>query len=259
MTGTCRGCRWIVAALLTVLAGQPAAAQAIRATARDEASGIPLAEAMVRVHAADGALAAAGFTDSNGTVVLRVQEPGTYRVEARRAGYHVAQVGDVAVTDGASPVEIRMARRPFIMDTVLVVGQRRDERGRHGFERRRLTGEGVFLDSAYLAQRSGAASYAADLLRGVPGMYIVSRGIGERVPRSERGWKCMVLLLDGRPVELNFRDGGRRELHHIIGPRDVKSVEVYREFSEVPPEFRPYAQRGMYNCGVYLYWTRAGW
>ncbi|HEU0079529.1 MAG TPA: carboxypeptidase regulatory-like domain-containing protein, partial [Longimicrobiaceae bacterium] len=252
---TCRAWRWILAAGFVLLAAQPAAAQAIRATARDAASGAPVAEAMVRVHAADGTLAAAGFTGLDGVVVLRVRQPGTYAVQVRRAGYHAAEVGDVAVTDGAAAVEIRMAQRPFSLDTVVVMGQRPDERGRHGFERRRLTGDGVFLDSAYLAQRSGAAGFAADLLRGVPGVYIVSQGINERMPRSERGWKCMVLLLDGRPVELVFRDGGRRDLHHIIGPRDVKSVEVYREFSEVPPEFRPYAQQGMFNCGVFLYWT----
>lgn len=54
-------------------------------------------------------------------------------------------------------------------------------------------------------------------------------------------------------------DGGRRELHHILGPRDVKSVEVYREFDEVPPEYRQYAESSGGNCGLYLYWTRAGW
>lgn len=258
MTITCRGWGFILATL-AVFAARPAAGQSVRASARDAATGAPVAEAMVRVHAADGTLAAAGFTGRDGLVVLRVRAPGTYTVQARRAGYHAGEVAEVAVAGEGAQVEIRMAQRPFTMDTVVVVGQLANERGRQGFERRRLTGEGVFLDSAYLAQRNRRASYAADLIAGVPGMYLVSRGISERVPRSERGWRCMVMLLDGRPLELNFLDGGRRELHQIIGPMDVKSVEVYREFAEVPPEFRQYAQRGMYNCGVYLYWTRVGW
>jgi hypothetical protein len=50
-----------------------------------------------------------------------------------------------------------------------------------------------------------------------------------------------------------------RELHHVIGPRDIKAVEVYREWSEVPPEFQRYASNGMYRCGAYLYWTQARW
>lgn len=36
-------------------------------------------------------------------------------------------------------------------------------------------------------------------------------------------------------------------------------MEVYREFSEVPGEFQMYATQGIYNCGMYLYWTRARW
>jgi len=102
-------------------------------------------------------------------------------------------------------------------------------------------------------------AFAGDLLRGVPGIYVLRAGAGESVPRSTRGWRCMVLLLDGRPVQLVFADGGRRDLHHIIGPRDVKAVEVYREFDEVPREFRREVQRGGGNCGAVLYWTRVGW
>jgi hypothetical protein len=69
----------------------------------------------------------------------------------------------------------------------------------------------------------------------------------------------MVLLLDGFPLGLRFDDGGSRELHHVVGPRDIQGVEVYREFREVPREFSEYATNGRYNCGVYLYWTRARW
>ncbi|HEX6372112.1 MAG TPA: carboxypeptidase-like regulatory domain-containing protein [Longimicrobium sp.] len=243
--------------VLAALAARPAAAQSIRAVARDAATGAPVAEAMVRVEAADGSLAAADFTDAAGVVVLRLRQPGTYRVEARRSGYHPASV-EVQAGGARVQAEIRMTQRPFTMDTVVVMGQLPNERGRQGFERRRALGEGVFLDSAYLSQRSGRAAYAGDMLRGVPGLYLQRRA-GATVPRSERGWGCMVMLLDGRPFPLSFRDGGRRELHQVLGPRDVKAVEVYREFNEVPPEFRQYADTGPVRCGVYLYWTRVRW
>ncbi|HEY0020104.1 MAG TPA: TonB-dependent receptor [Longimicrobium sp.] len=254
---TNRGRRWL-GAVLAVLAAGPAAAQSVRAVATDAATGAPVAEAMVRVEAADGSLAAAGFTDEQGTVVLRVRRPGTYRVQARRSGYTVAEVAAVEVGRPQAGVAIAMTQRPFALDTVVVYGQRRNERGRQGFERRRSLGLGVFLDSAYLEQRSGGAAYAGDLLRGVPGLYVERQGRGGTRPRSQRGWRCMVMLLDGVPVP-QFRAGTRRELSHIIGPRDVKAVEVYREWSEVPPEFQQYASEGIYNCGVYLYWTRASW
>jgi hypothetical protein len=253
-----RGWRCLLMAAFLALGAHPAAAQSILAVVRDAATGAPVAEAMVRAEAADGSLAAAGFADAAGVVVLRVRQPGPYRVAARRSGYDDASV-QVQAVGRQVQAEIRMAQRPFTMDTVVVMGQLPDESGRQGFERRRAMGEGVFLDSAYLDRRAGVVAFAGDLLRGVPGVYVVRRGLGESVPRSERGWKCMVMLVDGRPVELRFLDGGRRDLHHIIGPRDVKGVEVYREFAEVPPEFRQYATSGMFNCGVYLYWTRARW
>jgi hypothetical protein len=254
---TCRG-RWcILAAVLALLIAGPAAAQSIRAVARDAATGAPVSEAMVRVEAQDGSVAAAGFTDASGTVVLRVRRAGPYRVQAARTGYAPASVG-VEVGGAEARVELAMSQRPFALDTVVVFGVPRDERGRQGFERRRALGLGVFLDSAYLEPRMGGAPYVGDMLRGVPGVYLRRVG-GATVPRSVRGWRCMVLLLDGFPLGLRFDDGGGRELHHVVGPRDIKGVEVYREYSEVPREFRQYATNGRYNCGVYVYWTRARW
>ncbi|HEY0020103.1 MAG TPA: carboxypeptidase regulatory-like domain-containing protein [Longimicrobium sp.] len=247
----------ILAGLFAVLSAAPAAAQTIRASAVDAATGAPLAEAMIRVEAEDGSLAAAGFTRSDGSVTLRVRRPGPYRVQATRSGYHPGAVA-VQAAGGEVRVAVRMAQRPFALDTVVVFGQTRDERGRQGFERRRSLGLGVFLDSAYLEPRMGGAAYVGDMLRGVPGTYL-QRGRGVTVPRSLRGWRCMVMLIDGYPLSMRFDDGGSRELHHVIGPTDIKSVEIYREWSEVPPEFQRWANNGFNNCGVYLYWTRAGW
>jgi hypothetical protein len=250
----------LLAALATVSATSAAAAQTVRATATDASTGAPVAEALVRVESADGTLVAAGFTAGNGVVVLRVRGAGTYRVQARRAGYRDETVAGL-VLGGADemPVALRMAQRPFAIDTLVVIGRSEDERGRDAFERRRAMNEGVFLDSAYLEPRSGTAPFVGDMLRGVPGIYLRRYSISETFVRSERGWRCMVLLVDGRPLQLSFLDGGRRELHHAIGPRDVKAVEVYREFSEVPREFHRYVDRAGGNCGAILYWTRAGW
>lgn len=258
MRATC-GARWwsLAAALAAVLAANAAAAQSIRAVARDAVTGAAVAEAMVRVETADGTLVGAEFANEDGVVVLRVRAPGRYLVEVRRAGYYDATV-PVEAGGGQVQTEVRLARRPFSLDTVVVYGQRADERGREGFERRRATGPGVFLDSAYLAQRSGRVAFVGDMLNGIPGTY-TRRGWGVTAIRSLRGWRCMVMLLDGRPFGFGFADGGFRELHQVLGPTDVKGVEVYREWSEVPPEFRDYADNGMYRCGVYIYWTRARW
>lgn len=256
MTKTCRA-RWSLLAATAVLGAQPAAAQSIRTVVRDAVTGAPVAEAMVRVETADGRVVAADFADAAGVVVVRVPQPGAYLVEARRGGYYDAAV-QVAAGGGEAQAVVAMAQRPFGLDTVVVIGRRPGERERDGFERRRSMGDGVFLDSAYLAARSGRVAYVGDMVAGVPGVYL-RRGAGITVVRSLRGWRCMVMLLDGNVVEFGFRDGGSRELHQMVGPGDIKGVEIYREYSEVPPEFQRLAHVGMYRCGIYAYWTRARW
>jgi hypothetical protein len=265
MTMTRTGWRCVLAAALAVIAAGPAAAQAVRVTAADSTGGAPLAEALVRVEAEDGSLAGAGFTAADGSVVLRVRQPGTYRVWAERSGYLRGEVAGITVVRGApTPVTVRLGRRPFALDTVMVV-TRADrlmgmESGRDGFARRRSYGLGVFLDSAYVTARRPRTSYAIDLLGGIPGIRLMNVSRSERFARSDRGWKCLKLLLDGQPLNLNLPGSGpRRELNHVIGTRDVVSVEVYREFSEVPPEFHVYTQNGIYNCGLILIWTRSMW
>lgn len=255
------GSRLLPAVVLVLLAAAPAAAQSVRAVATDAATGAPVPEVLVRVEGADGS-ARAAFTDAAGAVTVRVRAGGTYRIRAERSGYHEAVLSGVAVAaDGVTAVAVRMRQRPIGIDTVTVIARSEDERGRDGFERRRLNGQGVFLDSSYLEPRIQRVPFVGDLLRGVPGV-TVGRTPGRyttAVPRSLRGYKCMVMLIDGRPLPLRFADGGGRELHHVIGPRDIKGVEVYREWSEVPPEFQRYASNGVFRCGVYVYWTRARW
>lgn len=247
--------RWsLVAAAAAALAASSANAQTIRATVVDATTGAPVAEALVRVEAADGTLVASGFVNEGGVVVLRVGRPGPYRVRAQRSGYDEAAV---RVEAGGAQVaaELRLARRPFVLDTLVVYGRPRNERGRQGFERRRSLGLGVFLDSAVLAERSRGAIYPVDVLRGVPGLRLSNPRGRSTVARSVRGWGCMVTLVDGHPMNFVYP----REMHHFMEATDMIGVEVYREFSEVPEEFRIHAQSGIYSCGIIAYWTRVRW
>src|SRR5215213_6860990 len=139
---------------LLLLAAAPAAAQTVRVSVADAATGAPVAGAMVRVENAAGELARAGFSDAQGTVLLAIAQPGRYVVRATRTGYSPAvEVAEVGAS-GETAVGLRMPARPVALDTVTVVGARRGERevGRQTFERRRLTGNGIYLDSAYVAQ-----------------------------------------------------------------------------------------------------------
>jgi hypothetical protein len=237
-----------------LLAASPAAAQTVRVTVTD-AAGAPVAGAMVRVEDASGALAQAGFADARGEVQLRLEEGGRYAVGATRAGYQRGVEAVTVAPSGQTPVTIRLAARPLVLDTVTVVGARDREVGRETFERRRMTAGGIYLDSAYVARRR--ATYPGDLLYSIPGIEVVAeRRSGVRRPVTRMGSRCLVYLVNGLP----FYGGWPRwvPLEETLRRTDVVAVEVYREFSEVPRELHRYAwSRG--QCGVVVYWTEDGW
>lgn len=279
-------------ALSGALLASPAAAQAVRATVVDAGTGAPLPESLVRVEAEDGTLLGATFTRDDGTAVIRLRQrdAGTVRVVVQRGGYDPAGQPVAVEERGTAGVQLRIAQRPFTMDTLEIIARSENERGRDAFERRRLMHEGVFLDSAYLKGRR--AIRLADLVVGVPGLATWA-GPDGRQARSTRGWRCMTVLVDGRrvppaaytisaldrrlfsgnmvamQVSNERRENERRmqplasgrSLDRMIYPRDVVAMEVYREFSEVPPEYREPSreENGIYRCGVIAYWTRARW
>ncbi|MBW3572969.1 MAG: carboxypeptidase-like regulatory domain-containing protein [Gemmatimonadetes bacterium] len=247
--------RRVLSLCAALVAAAPCAAQAVRVTVSDAASGAPVPGAMVRVEDAAGELAQAGFTSGNGEVRLRLDDPGPYVVSATRAGYgHAGEAVRVAPS-GETPVALRLSARPVVLDTVTVVGSTGPEVGRQTFERRRATGNGVYLDSAYVARRR--ATWPGDLLYSVPGIDVYAEGrTAYRRPRSRRGNRCLRYLVNGLP----FYGGWPRwvALEQTLRRSDVVAVEVYREASEVPPELQRLAwTRG--RCGVVVYWTKDGW
>jgi hypothetical protein len=245
--------RAALALCLLLLAAAPAASQTVRVTVSDAATGAPVAGAMVRVEDATGALAQAGFADARGQVELRLEEGGRYSVGASRSGYRpVAEA--VSVAPGApTAVTLRLASRPLLLDTVTVVGAAEREVGKETFERRRLTAGGIYLDSAYVARRR--ATYPGDLLYSIPGIDVVAeRRSGVRRPVTRMGSRCLAYLVNGLP----FYGGWPRfvPLEQTLRRTDVVAVEVYREYTEVPRELRPWIRS---QCGVIVYWTEDGW
>ena len=136
-----------------LFAALPAASQTVRVTVADAASGAPVEGAMVRVETVVGELAQAGFTDRRGEVRLRLDDPGQYAVSASRAGYVPGSDAVSVAPSGETAAALRLSARPFALDTVTVVGRTGREVGRETFERRRATGNGIYLDSAYVARR----------------------------------------------------------------------------------------------------------
>lgn len=242
--------------LLGLLAPGGLNAQELRVTVTDRGNGAPVAGAMVRVENEAGILVRAGFTNARGVVRLRT-DTGRFLVSAARTGYQPGNA-QVEVGDGEAALDVRLAPSPFALDTVKVIGQATGpELGRQTFERRRASGLGVFLDSAYVAQKR--ATHPGDLLYSIPDIAVYASPRdrnGYRRPHSTRGWRCLVTLVDGLP----YYGGWPRfvPLEMALRRAEIVAVEVYRDIHEVPPELQEYAW-GDRRCGLVLYWTRYGW
>jgi hypothetical protein len=232
-------------------------AQAVRATVTDAATGAPVAAAMVRLETETGTLAEAEFTDARGTVRLRVRNPGRYVLSAERSGYERERSVLLLRMDEEAPVALRMRPSPLALDTLRVVGVATGpEMGSETFSRRRSSGRGIFLDSAYVARRD--AVWPGDFLRSVPGIEVrlMSGRGGYRRPTTRMGGRCLATLVNGLPYYGGWP--GSVNLERTLQASNVVAVEVYREYAEVPPELRRYArQRGA--CGLIVYWTEDGW
>ena len=264
---------WLAALLLQLVFAGAAAAQDVLVTVRDGRTAAPVAAAMVRVEDAAGVTARAGFTRPDGTLRLRLRA-GEYTAFVRRAGYLETSV-PLRVGTGTTALEVPLRPRPFILDTVLVVGQAEgEERGRDAFLRRSRTENGVFLDPAYLTQRYHSR-YVGDLLYGVPDVVVMepactghTRGksarmgcagrLSPRKPVSTRGWGCFTTLLNGRPPEMGSFDPdyGHDQIDFWYRPRDMVGVEIYFVPGEIPDELRRFSEP---HCGMINYWTRNRW
>jgi len=240
---------------ILLLAAAPGAAQTVRVSVVDQASGGPVAGAMVRVEAEDGDLAQAGFSDEHGEIELRLDDPGRYAVGAARAGYLPGADTVEVQASGRATTVLRLRPRPLALDTVTVVASREREVGKQTFERRWAAGNGIYLDSAYVERRR--VLFPGELLSSVPGIEVLAEhGTGVRRPVTRRGNQCLAYLVNGLPFYGGWPRWG--PLEQTLRSGDVVAVEVYREFDEVPAELQRHA-RARGRCGLIVYWTEDGW
>ncbi|HVH13224.1 MAG TPA: carboxypeptidase-like regulatory domain-containing protein [Longimicrobium sp.] len=250
--------RLLASALLAaaVFAAAELPAQGVRATVTDVA-GAPVDGALVRLESETGRLVQAGFTDARGAVRLQHRDPGRYVLSAERSGYDRTQATLLLRIDADTPVSLRMPASPLTLDTLRVATEATGpEVGAETFRRRRSSGRGIYLDSAYVAQRN--AVWPGDFLQSVPGIEVrVTSGRGGyRRPTTRMGGRCLTTLVNGLP----YYGGWPRfmTLEQTMHASNVVAVEVYRVYEDVPAELRRYA-RGMRSCGLVVYWTEDGW
>ncbi|HEU4629798.1 MAG TPA: carboxypeptidase regulatory-like domain-containing protein [Gemmatimonadaceae bacterium] len=228
--------------LRDLLVAAPAApGQARRGTARvtgrvQRADGTPLPGARVQVYGST----AADTTDATGTFTLAGLPPGSTTLEARAVGFVPRRTPVNLANATTASATVQLQPLPPVLDTVRVQGRARSITG--FLERSESNSFGTFIKEEDIERR--ASVDVADLLRTVPGMQVMSRGMyGSSI--SLRGCTPAVFL-DGMLIP-----EGAADISILARPSEVAGIEVYRG-TDAPPEF----QRG--GCGSVVIWTKRG-
>lgn len=192
-------------------------------------------------------------TDSRGSFRLSDLPQGTQMIEARAVGYLPAQQAVDVVSFRESTVELYLVDlRAVELDTIRVAAVRHlDASARAGFERRRKSGTGYFLDESQIDTMRVFAF--RDIVRGIPGIRFV------RGTRIDDSWREHIeFTFGGRSAPCLpsiYLDGalllpGKVDLDVIVNPSSVRRVEVYHRGTSIPAEFASASQ-----CGVLAVWT----
>jgi hypothetical protein len=269
----------LLALLILLVAARPASAQMIHGRLVQDGTLLPLSGASVQLLSARGEeLNRVVVTNEAGTFAMRV-EPGRYTLRVRRIGFNPLMTPVISLEEGevfegtyrVSPATIRLA-------TERITAKRSLELGRDGVTRRKALGKGVFLYRTDLAEKPQRDF--ASLLTGIEGIRVDGAG---KVTSTE-GWRCLYFMVNKVPVTSvpGSTPGSTMwpTLEDLVpNGYDVMAIEIYRDFQEVPPEFRMEAWPGSTAsqratpsaalggrrrpeekpCGLVSVWTRAAW
>lgn len=216
----------------------------LRVRIRDEADR-PIENAIVGIRGH----AASGTSNANGDARLNAVPAGSQSLVVRAIG-RAPLTRVVALTPGQeTTLDVRLSEAGVLLPEYRVAGIREDPT-RAGFERRKRSGSGTFLDSDQLNRMGRSVASLASLG-------------GARVPMTQVGLGYAaypMLQFRGNAANLCsptvFVDGAPRirmdgwELHHLL--QYAIRVELYSRSVSIPSEF---ALPGL-ECGVIVIWTQ---
>lgn len=191
-------------------------------------------------------------TNARGEFVLRGIPFGTHTIEARAIGYVPGQeIADIVEFGSKEAELVLLDVSAYLLDTVRIAAVRRlDATAREGFERRRRTGSGYFVDESVL-DTMRAISFK-DLVRRIPGIRFTRGNRLDDVSRehiefsSGQGAPCLpVIYVNGAQLVHEKVD-----LDQIVHPASVRRIEAYFRGVAIPAEFA-----SSQTCGVLAIWT----
>lgn len=214
----------------------------VRVSVRTE-SGAPLVGAQLGLNT----VTATAETDDDGAAVVRgVSSAGSWYF-VRRIGYRPDSIFLRTPSGRTTAATMIMQRVAVELAPYSVFGRRAVTGPMVGFYQRRSTGSGRYFTHADIVRRSPRS--LIDILRGIPGMGVVSRQ--QRASVRNRGSRCApVVWLDGQPLLTSDID------LDALDPLSFDGIEVYGTAS-VPMEFLANQRVGS-SCGTIVLWTRRG-
>ena len=202
------------------------------------------------------------YSRGDGTFGPIAIPPGHHRIVVGSAGYRMLGADFNIVAKARANFAIKLIPDGTRLPEVHVVGERNlfpsGEPRFSGFEHRRETGTGRYIDARQISARSSPP--LSELLRDLAGVALhpVATTAGTTVYQIQmRGavelegiCTSPAVYLDGAQVELVSGDAGA--LDHLVQSRDIAGIEVYPGASSIPPQFNA----GGAICGAIVIWTK---
>lgn len=216
----------------------------LRGSVRTLEGNRPLPNAIVRI--VDGPMVR---TNASGEWILTEAPTGTRVLEIRAIGFYPIQRA-VDVVPNAPPITAELATFQAVLDTVRIVASAMTDRSEGGFDERRRTRVGVFLDEAQIARRAGLT--ASDIFRSVPGIRLETHDFDRQILMRSAFGMGSNLCEPGIYIDGLFMFGQTAdEIDSQISKDQIRAIEVYNE-ATAPLEF----QRALSGCGVILIWRK---
>ncbi|HJP60130.1 MAG TPA: carboxypeptidase-like regulatory domain-containing protein [Gemmatimonadaceae bacterium] len=186
------------------------------------------------------------MTNEKGEFSMRNLPSGTHNILARHLGYVVQSATVDLNSREPQRVALKLPRYVAVMDPVLVTARRNAALDKTGFNMRKKSAAGYFLDADRIAKMH--AFYVADILRMVPGLRVVSGPRGEPIVTSPRDLhSCVDYWVDDVP----FHEIEPGDVNNFINGGEIVAVEVYQS-GLAPPQYT----RGGMGCTTIVLWTR---
>jgi len=196
--------------------------------------------------------------DESGGFTLADVLAGPRIVEARAIGYPPGRTQATVRPGLTQRVDIFVGDSVPVLDPVTVEARYQPYLARVGFNVRRNTAQGHFLDTTDI-RKTGSAQFE-ELFRMVPGAVLRPNGSGFLVELQRAQGQIDNPALANYCPPAYFIDGAYFPLAPTqtpsvpLVPQEILAIEVYSNMFSAPPQY----QRRDSGCGVILVWTKRG-